>query len=319
VPEPDGLVSLDLLDKRELKVEGITLRDTNLGTLAAAAASAHDLPPREVLVTDVLGDVVTFDILRPKLYAHQLVGRWEALRRNLIAVPGVTLDAGARITSNGVLGWIPADADVLETALAEARTAAAGIADRIAHRVCVLSTGAEVDLGEIEDTNRQTLYEVFGADYEVSFGGTVRDDCDLIAGRIRSAVDSGYGVVVTTGGVGAESKDHTVEALLKLDPQAATPYLVLFPAGEHPRHVKAGIRIGVGELHGSVIVCLPGPNEEVSLVAPILVEHYQTGRRRAELAEPIAARLRAHLRTRMNYNHFDHEGGHHHDTPGAHE
>jgi molybdenum cofactor synthesis domain-containing protein len=294
----DGL-TLDLLDKRELRVEGIKLRRTNLGELAAAVARALDLPSSEVLVTDVLEEVVTFDILRPRLYAHQLVGRWDAVRQEVADVAGVTLRSDATVTSNGVLGWIPADAGPLEKALAEARGAAGNIAARIARRVCVLSTGAEVDRAEIEDTNRATLNAVFGDSYDVTFGGTVRDDCDLIAGRLRAAVESGYGVVVTTGGVGAESKDHTVEALLKVDPQAATPYLTYFPSG-HPRHVKAGIRIGVGELHGSVIVTLPGPNDEVQLAAPVLLRHLQAGKRRAELAEPIAARLREHLRTRMN-------------------
>jgi molybdenum cofactor synthesis domain-containing protein len=305
VPDlPPGVaddLSLDLLDKRELRVEGILLREANLGALAAVVAHALDLRSEEVLVTDVLGDVVTFDILRPQLYGHQLVGRWDAIRQGLEEVPGVQLAADARITSNGVLGWIPADPGELQAALDEARAAGEGIVARISRRVCVLSTGAEVDRGEIEDTNRQTLGEVFGEGYDVSFGGTIRDDCDLIAGRIRVAVDSGYGVVVTTGGVGAESKDHTIEALLKVDPKAATPYLAYFHAGEHPRHVKNGIRIGVGELNGSVIVCLPGPNEEVQLAAPVLFEQLRAGSRRAELAEPIAARLRAHLRTRMNH------------------
>ena len=299
MPDVDDGPTLDLLDKRELRVEGVQLREANLGALAAAVARALELPPEEVLVTDVLDDVVTFDILRPKLYGHQLVGSGEAIRRGLTNVPGVTLQPDARITSNGVLGWIPTDPEVLSSALAQARSAAEGIAARIARRVCVLSTGAEVDRGEIEDTNRQTMSDALGDGYDVSFGGTVRDDRDLIAGRIRTAVEAGYGVVITTGGVGAESKDHTIEALLKVDPRAATPYLTYFPPG-HPRHVKAGIRIGVGELHGSVIVALPGPNEEVRLAAPVLLEHLLAGRRGADLAEPIAARLRAHLRDRMN-------------------
>ena len=182
----------------------------------------------------------------------------------------------------------------------QGRGAAGGIAALIGRRVCVLSTGAEVHRGEVEDTNRKTLRDIFGDGYDVSFGGAVRDDQDLIAGRIRAAVEAGYGVVVTTGGVGAENKDHTIEALVKVDPQAATPYLTYFPSG-HPRHVKPGIRIGVGDLHGSVIVALPGPNEEVLLAAPVLLERLRAGGRRAELAEPIAARLRAHLRTRMNH------------------
>ena len=200
MPEVADGLTLDLLDKRELRVEGVQLREANLGALASAVARALDLPNDEVLVTDVMADVVTFDILRPRLYAHQLVGRWDAIRQGLAEVPGVTLQGTARITSNGVLGWIPADPDVLQAALVRARAAGEGIAARISRRVCVLSTGAEVDRGEIEDTNRQTLGDAFGHGYEVSFGGTIRDDCDLIAGRIRTAVEAGYGVVVTTGG-----------------------------------------------------------------------------------------------------------------------
>jgi len=305
VPDVDDGLTLDLLDKRELRVEGVQLREANLGALAAAVARALELPPEEVLVTDVLGGVVTFDILRPKLYGHQLVGSWEAIRRGLTNVPGVTLQPDARITSNGVLGWIPTDPEVLNSALAQARSAAEGIAARIARRVCVLSTGAEVDRCEIEDTNRQTLSDAFGDGYEVSFGGTVRDDRDLIAGRIRNAVEAGYGVVITTGGVGAEDKDQTIEALVTVDPRAATPYLTFFPPG-HQRHVKPGIRIGVGEFQGSVIISLPGPNEEVRLSAPVLLEHLRAGRRGADLAEPIAARLRAHLRSRMNHVEVQH-------------
>jgi molybdenum cofactor synthesis domain-containing protein len=246
----------------------------------------------------------TFDILRPNLYGHQLVGTWEPIRRGLTKVAGVTLREDARLTSNGVLGWIPSDPAALESALGAARAAAEGIAARISRRVCVMSTGGEVDRGEIEDTNRQTVASVFADDFDVFFAGTVRDDDDLIAGRIRNAVDSGYGLIITTGGVGAESKDHTIEALLKVDPDASTPYLAIFDSGDNPRHVKAGIRIGVGDLHGSTIVCLPGPNEEVALAAPVLLEHFRAGRRGDELAQPIAARLREHLRTRMNHTHY---------------
>lgn len=306
--ETGGDLTLDLLDKRELRIEGIELRDANLGEMAAAVAQALQLRREEVLVTDVLDGVVTFDILRPQLYGHQLVGSWEAIRQGLTNVAGVKLREDARLSSNGVLGWIPSDPAALESALSAARTAAEGIAARIGRRVCVMSTGAEVDRGEIEDTNRQTVARVFSDDFDVSFIGTVRDDHELIAGRMRHAVDSGYGLVITTGGVGAESKDHTVEALLKLDPDAATPYLAIFDSGDNPRHVKAGIRIGVGELHGSTIVCLPGPNEEVGLAAPVLLEHFRAGRRGDQLAQPIAAALREHLRTRMNqFHHHSHD------------
>ncbi|MCF8128511.1 MAG: hypothetical protein K9N10_08350, partial [Deltaproteobacteria bacterium] len=71
------------------------------------------------------------------------------------------------------------------------------------------------------------------------------------------------------GGIGAEGKDKTLEALGRVDPQAMMPYILKFKKGEG-RHHRDGVRIGVGVLEPTLIVCLPGPHDEVQLSWPVL-------------------------------------------------
>jgi hypothetical protein len=93
----------------------------------------------------------------------------------------------------------------------------------------------------------------------------LRDDRELIEGALRSAVlDEGYGLVVTTGGVGAETKDCTIEALQGVDRAPATSYICRFEKG-HGRHAKDGVRIGAGRAGTGILLSLPGPNDEVEL------------------------------------------------------
>lgn len=293
------MTSFDLLNKRELKFLDVTLREANLTTFAHEVADVLGLSTAEVLVTDVLPGVVTIDVLRSEIEVHQLLGRSEQLLDRLRSVPGVELGADARVESKGILGWIAANEAELGPALEAAQAQAVEIAARIRGRARVFSTGDEVLAGAIEDTNRRTLErELAAAGVRVEFGGILPDDVDVAIGSLRRAVDEGFGLIVTTGGVGAEAKDHSVEAVLALDPAAATPYLVHFEPG-HGRHVKDGIRIAVGEHLGSRIVALPGPNDEVEMVAPILRAAYAAGDSKDATANAIAERLRTHLRERM--------------------
>jgi molybdopterin biosynthesis enzyme MoaB len=108
--------------------------------------------------------------------------------------------------------------------------------------------------------------------------------------------------VITTGGIGAEDKDQTVEAILRLDPDAATPYIVRFQQGTG-RHVKDGVRIAVGQLDEGLIVALPGPHEEVQLGLEVLLESMRERLTKSELAEALAARLRTELREKMARHH----------------
>jgi len=289
----------DLLRKSELRVTEVTLRDADLGALALVVARILDLEPAEVLVTDYLDEVLTFDILRPQMYSHQLVGRGEELLAELAAVPGVTLTAGSSVTADGMLGWIAADAPEMEAAIAGARQLATDINARLTKRVAVFSTGAEMVNGEVKDTNWQSISDRLSqAGFQCEHLATLPDDRTLIAGSIRRAVDAGFGVVITTGGVGAEAKDCTVEAVETLTSDVATPYTSHFRAG-HGRHVKDGVRIAVGTYRGSRLVCLPGPNHEVRSCLDIVADGLTAGRSDSALAGDIVEVLRQLLRERM--------------------
>jgi molybdenum cofactor synthesis domain-containing protein len=312
------MAQYDLLHKNELKFSGITLDQADLNQIARSVADTLEMAPEEVLVTDYLDHVMTLDILRKTVYPHQILGKKDALLQTLARVPGVTLDENITVTSEGMLGWIGANEEQAREAMQMAETMASGILERISRRAIVFSTGAEVIGGDIKDTNRETIAERLRAEgYTVSFGNALKDDIDLIAGTLRRAAGEGYGLMVTTGGVGAESKDCTVEAVLKLDPSAATPYLCRFEKG-HGRHVKDGVRIAVGVLGDTRIVSLPGPNDEVRMSMDPLVAGLARNAAKAEFAESLAVPLRDKLRDKTGQHHpgsHSHAHSHHHPAP----
>jgi len=307
----------DLLKKNELKFRNITLNHANLNDIAAAVANVMQLHTSEVLVTDYLDNVMTLDILRDTIYPHQVLAKKDGLLAALKQIPGVHITDATSVFSEGMLGWIAADADQAEEAMKTSEKMLAGIRERLAKRAIVFSTGAEVIKGEIEDTNSATISDTLTAEgYTVKFGGNLRDDQDLIAGTLRRAVMDGYTIVITTGGVGAESKDCTVEAVIDVDPQAATPYICTFTKGVG-RHVKDGVRIAVGELDDAVIISLPGPNDEVRASMPLLMEGLTKRPSKHQFAEHIAANLRDKLRAKMQH-HGHHHDGHTHDNNNQH-
>jgi molybdenum cofactor synthesis domain-containing protein len=290
----------DLLDKSELRVTNIHLGGADLNALAGVAARVLGLEANEVLVTDYLDEVLTFDILRPTMYPHQLLGRSDELLDALRVTPGVTLSALSRVTSNGMLGWIAADAEDMTAAIAGAKRIADEMDARIAKRVAVFSTGAELVSGEVKDTNWLLISDRLGAaGFACEHLGALPDDTQLISGSIRRAASSGFGVVITTGGVGAEAKDCTVEAVLALVPDAATRYTCHFTAG-HGRHTKDGVRIAVGTHRGCRVISLPGPNDEVRVSLPHIEAGLANGAADEALASSIAETLRQVLRDRMD-------------------
>jgi molybdenum cofactor synthesis domain-containing protein len=289
----------DLLDKSELRVTDIRLVGADLSSLAAVAAEVLELSSAEVLVTDYLDHTLTFDVLRPTLYSHQLVGRSEDLLKALRSVPGVTLSAQSQVTANGMLGWIAADSAQMTAALTEAQRIAERVSARVAKRVAVFSTGAELVSGEVKDTNWSAISQrLTAAGFTCEHLGTLADDEELIAGSIRRAAGSGFGVVLTTGGVGAEAKDCTVEAVLALAPGAATRYTCHFTVG-HGRHTKDGVRIAVGTYQGCRVISLPGPNAEVRACLDHVVDALSANTSDDMLASAIAQTLRQLLRDRM--------------------
>ena len=303
------MAEYDLLKKNELKFRDIALDHANLNDIAAAIADVMQLDKSEVLVTDYLDNVMTLDILRDTIYPHQVLAKKKEMLARLGQIAGVRVTEKTSVFSEGMLGWISANAEEADAAMQNSENMVVDIRERLARRAIVFSTGAELINGEIEDTNFATVSAtLIAAGYTVKFGGNLRDDEQLIAGRLRRAVDEGYTIVLTTGGVGAELKDCTVEAVLTLDAEAATPYLCTFTKGVG-RHVKDGVRIAVGELGDARIFSLPGPNDEVRASMPLLVQGLLERPTKQVFAERLAANLRDTLRQKMQHH------THQHSTP----
>ena len=127
--------------------------------------------------------------------------------------------------------------------------------------------------------------------YDVAQGPTLEDETGKIARAFHLTAEAGYGLVVTTGGIGAEGKDQTLEALAQVDVHACTPYVLKFRKGQG-RHHKDGVRIGVGMLEKTLIVCLPSPHDEVQLVWPVLREGLKADWDKEVLADCLAKTLR---------------------------
>jgi molybdenum cofactor synthesis domain-containing protein len=290
----------DLLKKTELRIERIELRGANLNQVARCVADVLGLERDEVLVIDARDDLLALDILRRTVDPYLLVGKQEALLEALGRLPGVTVTPETALCSEGMLGWIAMDASEAREALDRSSEMAEQIRRRIATRAIVFSTGPEVIRGQIEDTNKPTIARRLGKEgYSVTEGAPLKDDVDYIAGSLREAVeDLGFGLVITTGGVGAEEKDRTIEALLSIDQDAAAPYICKFEQGSG-RHAKDGIRIGVARLLDAWIVCLPGPNDEVEVAMESLVRGLNYQLKKHELATEIAYALQLRLRDKM--------------------
>jgi len=166
------------------------------------------------------------------------------------------------------------------------------IAEAVRRRVMIFATGQEVLAGQIRDTNTPFLTESFRSQgYRVINGPILKDRVDIIAGAFRQAAEEGVGLLITTGGIGAENKDQTIEALARVDKQAELPFILKFQKGQG-RHDKDGVRIGVGVLNQTLIVCLPGPHDEVCLAWPALREGIKTNLDKKRLAKSLAEVLR---------------------------
>ncbi|MCK9543612.1 MAG: molybdopterin-binding protein [Novosphingobium sp.] len=289
------MTTVQLLEKREVWLRGVSLHNANLPALAGAVARTLSLPADKVFVTDVRPDLVVLDILTPRVELEDVTGKQAQLLAAIADVPGIAVADGASVHSEGILGVIGTPRAEVDGYLAGARKLERQIADYAAHRVAVVSTGSEVLAGEIEDTNFAAIREAMtAAGFEVEFGGVAGDSEREIAGLIARLSGEGFGVIVTTGGVGAEDKDHTVEALERLDPGLATAVLAQYRKG-HGRHVKDAVRIAIARLGWSTVFALPGPTHEVKLALPVILDGLARNTGIGELVEAIAAPLRATL------------------------
>lgn len=299
------MVDYDLLGKTELSIHGIVLKNADLGHIADVVATALGLDRSDVLVTDVRGEHLVLDILKKGLDPSRLVGREKELLAAISGLPGVSLRPDARTDSRGLLSWVAADPAIAQAGLEDAAGMAGDLQARLGRLVTVFATGTEINNGQVKDTNSPAIRDRLESNgYSVSLGGTLRDDEHFIAGRIRERAEEGFSLVITTGGVGAEVKDKTIEALLLLDPEAATPTIVTYELGVG-RHVhKNAVRIGVATIFETTVVALPGPTDEVLLGLGALLKalaESETGK--AALAERIAGVLRARLQEKVHAHH----------------
>ncbi len=282
----------DLLEKTTFWVEGAELEGANLDDVAKAAAHALSLDGREVMVVDVQPGVVAFDVLRRNISAETVAGKSKQVLENMAGVAGVTLSPKASVHSEGVLGLIALDPDSARQVVSRSAEIGRTVEDAVRKRACIFATGSEVISGKIEDTNSPYLVrELTQAGFQVKFGGIIDDSTSAAASALESALMRGFGLIVTTGGVGAESKDHSIEAVKKLDPGASTPWILRFTP-DMKRHHKEGVRIALGRVGISRILALPGPHAEVRVGCAALIAGMEKGLNDAELSEAVASAIR---------------------------
>jgi hypothetical protein len=302
----------NLLEKTTFWIEDIELSNADLGRLAVVAAQALGMEDKEVMVVDVRPGVVAFDILLRHVRAENVIGKEKEILDRIAGVPGVRLGSRATVHSEGVLGMIGLEAGEGERVLADSAAMASEIGKAVSRRALVFASGREVIEGNIRDTNSPYLLEgLAAAGYKADFGGILEDSLPAAVNALDEALGRGYGLVVTTGGVGAEDKDVNIEAILRHDPQAHTPWILKFTP-DMGRHHKEEVRIAVGRVGISRLVALPGPHEEVRLAWKVLEADLASGAGDAELANDLADVLRRRWKTRMTTK----GNGHRHGHPG---
>lgn len=292
----------NLLEKTEVWLTGVRLNGVNLTDLAAAAAEVLGLDPVEVLVVDVRDNLVTLDILRKTVQAEDIAGKQAALLERLSIIPGLELTPETAIHSDGVLGFIALDPAEAAGVLERTQALTGSLLANIARRAIVFSSGFEVRQGMIQDTNGPYIQETLARQgFQVTVGPVLEDDELAVARALEEAISRAYGLVITTGGVGAESKDRTVEGLLRVDPGAATAWLVKYEQGQG-RHEKEGVRIAVGQVGPTTLITLPGPHDEVQTALPVICRHLEQGAAdKYTLANQVAAALRAKLAAKTQH------------------
>ncbi|NWF92257.1 MAG: competence/damage-inducible protein A [Syntrophaceae bacterium] len=291
----------DLFKKTELWIKGISLENVDLGEIATIVAETLNLERNELLVTDVQGENLVVDILRSGLNAHDIIGKEEQLLRRLSAHPGVTISEKTSVGSQGLLSWIALDYAEGEKALKKSEEMAKEIQVRLLKTAVVFSSGTEVANGQVMDTNTPTISRRLKEEgYSVKVGPTLKDDEVLIAAHLRQAVDEGYGLVITTGGVGAEDKDRTIEAVLMVDPEAVVLPVFKYQLGVGRHQHKDSVRIAIGKISQTLIVALPGPNDEVQIGLDSLVKGLASHLSKDQLAENIAASLKNRLKEKIS-------------------
>ncbi len=297
-----NLLEINLLGKTELRIDQVELKNVNLTELATLVANTLKLNPAEVLVVDVREDHITLDILKKTVYAEDIYGKEKVLLKRLSQLPGVGMTDKSSIHSQGILGLIALDEKEAKEVIERTKIIEQDMKQKILKRAIVFPTGFEVKKGMIKDTNTPMITErLLEEGYKVTKGPILEDDESQIVEYMTRAIGNGYGLIITTGGVGAEDKDKTVESILKVDQEAATSYIAKFEKGTG-RHMKDGVKIAVGKVGNTTIVALPGPNDEAKIGLDVVIAALKSDLDKKEFANRLAEALRERLRVRMKHS-----------------
>lgn len=281
-------MGLNLLEKTELWINNILLDNVDLNLIANTVADVLKINRENVLVVDVRPEHITLDVLEKDIPTENIIGKEMEILDAVSQIQGVTLAEDSSIHSNGILGLICLDGQNPTEITRNINTMVSDIKANISKRAIVFPTGFELKQNLIKDTNTPYLKEELEKrGYRVTVGEIIEDDIDDMVSKLNDAISRAFGLIITTGGVGAEDKDKSVESILEIDPEAATPYIVKFTKGTG-RHVKEGVRIGVGTLGPSMIVSFPGPNDEVRIGSEALFEALENNYDKETTANMIA-------------------------------
>jgi Probable molybdopterin binding domain len=282
-------LELELFEKTEIWVSPLRITDVDLGLIAEKFAEILHLDKKEIMVVDVREELITLDILKKAVKAEDIIGKKDALLKALAAIPGIGLTPETSLHSDGILGLIAIEnQEMAGEILGGMERMGREISERIRKRAIVFPSGFEVKRGMIQDTNTPYIRErLMKEGYSVTVGETLEDELESIVPVLRRVLSEGYGLIITTGGVGAEDKDRMVEALLRIDPSASTPYIIHYEKGKG-RHEKDGVKIGVAYLHPSYVIALPGPHEEVKAGMDVIVEGFKNGLGKEDIASALA-------------------------------
>lgn len=197
----------NLLEKTELWISPIRLNKVDLGACAKAAAEVLALDPNEIMVTDVLEDTMTLDVLVPIVEAGRIVGRGNDLLAALASVSGVHITSKTQVHSQGILGFITLDKEIGKEVLERSRNMAAQITERIRRRCLIFSTGNEILSGQIRDTNTPFLIDALKSEgYDASEGPILTDRAESIARVFREGQQMAMGSLLQQAGLEPKAK-----------------------------------------------------------------------------------------------------------------
>lgn len=163
----------------------------------------------------------------------------------------------------------------------------------------ILAIGNEILIGDVLDTNTHWLCkQITGVGGKVNRAVLVRDELDVIAREVRSALGRNVDVLFTTGGLGPTADDMTLEAVARatdrplgvhpearalvaqkyqelasmghVDDATMTPArekMATFPGGAVPLPNPVGAAPGVLlRVQHTTLVCLPGVPAELKAI-----------------------------------------------------